>query len=258
MNIFKSKEKELFTSEMRGADVSEMNNIIAQIHNEFDNASDFVLKQAQDILNKACIKDFSSGERLSKLGFKKTAKAVAFSTVDAEIKLSTMQIDKVNEIKSKYPDYKYIPADIVGIICKKYNLVCGKADTYTGDVPEKNLLELESFDKMITEKVNDIYNREVENGRGVYGNSHHVYEYAYERGGKKYDYYICAPKSDMDLNDKEAKEGWFYADKPIPDPIVLYPVNSKYDSYNYTYIPEGFLIVTKWGLEQNISELRGK
>ncbi len=47
--------------------------------------------------------------------------------------------------------------------------------------------------------------------------------------------YICAPKADMNIEGKIMKG--VFATNPVPDPIVLH------------YVDDGFLILSKWGLE---------
>ena len=229
--------------------------VIEQIHNEFDNASDFILQEAQKILAEAEKQDVGKGQRLQKLGFYKTQKALQFSTIDKQIKLSHEQMDKINKMKEQYPNYKYIPLDIVEIVCKKYNLGCAQADCYTGDIPEKNLVEIEKFNTIIELEVK-IHNDKMSK---IYDQN--TYPNLYSQHFKSIrDYYICAPRNELLLEDKVEKKGFFYVEKPIPDPIVLYPIEGHMGRgryrYSNEYLPEGFLIITKWGLEENIDELK--
>jgi hypothetical protein len=44
-----------------------------------------------------------------------------------------------------YPQYKFIPEKEAKAICKKYGLVMGDSSLYKGDIPLKNLKEMETF-----------------------------------------------------------------------------------------------------------------
>ncbi|ULT44109.1 hypothetical protein KRR40_12535 [Niabella defluvii] len=60
----------------------------------------------------------------------------------------------------RYPNYKFITREEVNRLCEKYGLIFGRADKYTGDIPEKNLLEIEAFyvNNEDVAKPNDIEN----------------------------------------------------------------------------------------------------
>jgi len=229
-------------------------NVIEKIHNEFDSAADRALNEALFILSQKGIEETKKekAQLMQKLGFTHTAQV---RELEKRIEIDNAAKKKaniVNKYKEKYPQYKFIFLDQIKQICEKYGLICGMAGMYKGDIPLKNLKEMETF------KVSDddryyIYSSssswyvdpnaalsenahvesyiEVEQEKrvnrefSIYNNRHRV----------KIPFFICAPKSEMHM--EGYKLNGVFAYKEIPDPIVLH------------YVKDGFLIVTKWGIE---------
>lgn len=240
--------------------------VVAKIHAEFDAATDNILKQANDVLSG--IKDCDKGERLSKVGFVSSAPAVEA----VGIKKTKEQMEKVARLVSKYsnsyPNNKFITEEVVVSICKKYGLVFGGVGAYIGDVPEKNLREIEAFklkEEDCVEHFCGYYKRVSFNSNFMprYSLSHEktdIYGYVdytnwrsgeilqrAEEGVKKVytspPLMICAPIKDFDMNRMRVQEEGYRLEMNIPDPVVLQPVDG------------GYLIVSKWGLEANDQSL---
>jgi hypothetical protein len=219
---------------------------IEKIHNDFDTAGEKLLAEAKEILSDA--KSADKGERLKKLGFGSSVSSVKAADYAAKKELAAL----IEYYNVYYPNNKFITEKMVVEICKKYGLICGSSHSYKGDVPLKNLNEMESF-KLREEDMRRIdystYSHDPATGRifydpngkyygaycvGVWGHhfetkpkeeTHH-----FEKGSFK----ICAPSNDFEMSNSVLK-GVFL----IPDPIVLQPIKG------------GYLIVTKWGLEAN-------
>lgn len=221
--------------------------IIAEIHNEFDSASERLLKEAKELLSGI---NTEKADRLSKLGFS-NAKAVKETKEATELKRKNEALaSKVEYFRQWYPHNKFITEEAIEAICKKYNLVFGNVANYKGDVPEKNIREMEGFvlrkedmnKRSDWEKANESYmwQQRTYNLMGGLPQYRALQDYSQDeikRMSEKYTYSqppfkICAPESDFDTRHL-MKSGY----KLIPDPIVLQPVNG------------GYLIVTKWGLE---------
>lgn len=243
-NLFKSKKRVLRT--------------IEAIHNEFDAAGQRLVEEAKLILSNQQLDE--KGERLSKLGFTNSKAATKNKKIKEENMERQMNYEKKKEASKWveyygqwYPNSKFITKEIVEEICKKYNLLCGDVDRYTGDVPLKNVQEMEQFRlrqedmKCHTELDNWHRNRQWDYARnmrsGLFGdptynpinsqlNPSGIARMSNQKYYSRESFQICAPETDFNTRGM-SKIGKFL----IPDPIVLQPVKG------------GYLIVTKWGLE---------
>jgi len=231
--------------------------IIDEIHNEFDSSTERLLKEAKAILEQDV--NTAKGEELAKLGFR-----MSKSTLEAKEVIATKQekekiANHIQYYRQHYPFNKFITEQEVEKICKKYGLLCGDVEYYTGDVPDNNLKEISSFKLMeqdCTKYKCDFYKSEssghgwryflpsrnkegrygyVKNtrwGNELYSVENHEQEYHYE----KPEFRICASVKDFDMTQMRVTDG-YKLDKNIPDPVVLQPVNG------------GYLIISKWGIE---------
>lgn len=224
--------------------------VIEQIHSEFDGASERLLREAKAILNKP-IED-EKAKKLRKLGFDSSS-SVKKATEQQAIANQKKEVMRfVEYYATNYPNNKFITEEIVKEICKKYNLLCGPIGRYTGDVPMKNILEMEHFslrkeDMGSRTKYDDhlYYQRFSGIGQSRSFLLGGIPEYIQPSMSfeeieklKKEVYYvkesfkICAPEKDFNTAGMTK-----FGHKLIPDPIVLQPIKG------------GYLIVTKWGLE---------
>jgi hypothetical protein len=221
--------------------------VIAEIHNDFDSASERLLKEAKDIVAK----DTGKGDRLRSLGFN-NAKPVKEVEGVRQAQYEMRQLaDRVSYFNQWYPHNKFITEESVKKICEKYGLVFADAQYYKGDVPEKNLREMEQFvlrkEDMDSDPIGSIVSHLRRSLMGVNWGYDFVaprglwnempspsYDYE-EPKAKKPSFKICAPEKDFDTS-MLTKNG-HRLELNIPDPIVLQPVKG------------GYLIVTKWGLE---------
>lgn len=230
--------------------------VIAEIHNEFDTATEKLLNEAKSILSGDY--NIEKGERLKKVGFVSAKKAVEASEITVKKEANEKLANLIEYYSIHYPNNKFITEDKVKNICQKYGLLFAETKYYISDVPEKNLSEIENFklrqEDMEVYKcfwykwVNGThfgyyyrYNEKVEGSqwgylknstRGTfYGMPENTTEY-YEPNPLK----ICA--SIKDFNTKNMRiEDEYKLELNLPDPIVLQPVKG------------GYLIVSKWGLE---------
>ncbi|HTI12486.1 MAG TPA: hypothetical protein VL832_28130 [Puia sp.] len=208
--------------------------VIREIHQEFDTASEKLLREAKDILARP--NGLSMANRLRGLGFGKS-EGVAAVQNDAKIVESAALAEKY---AARYPGYKFITLAQVEKICAKYNLVCGQSEDYKGDIPEKNVREIESFrvdESDIELSLFDHFTFAIDLTRCMpnFGFEGLPRPQLDVEPAKKpsYKFKICAPEKDFDMAQSK-KQGFFLVPK---DPIVLSQVKG------------GFLVVTKWGLE---------
>lgn len=131
------------------------NELVKQIHNEFRTINKFNRDYKQSVLNQYKSKNTSPTEEILMLernGLVNNPKVIQhyndiqkekinLSNADALLKEISISITYSN----LYPDYKFITLKEVLTIAKKYDLVLAEIKRYKGDVPCKNLLEIESF-----------------------------------------------------------------------------------------------------------------
>lgn len=228
--------------------------IITEIHNEFDTAGEKLLKEAKEILSTPC--DIEKGNRLKNLGFIHTEAAIKSQVMERE-RIAKMELAKTIEyFQTYYPNYKFITEDVVKKICEKYSLYCADVGFYKGDVPEKNISEMEAFKLRDEDKesvLTSSYDRYISlaqaaslsalRGRLDMWEAQQRYMNGISGiGGSKEEirkvkrsFVICAPEKDF--NTQYLVKSGHKLEFHIPDPIVLQPVKG------------GFLIVSKWGLE---------
>lgn len=143
MNIFKSEQQ-----------------IIAEIHDAFDSAQERLLEEATRIIKesepKGIIKEIDVAERLKKVGFTQTQ---LVRNVDSQLKdrdsknriivENREQAELIQYYKRTYPFMKFLTESELDRICDKYNLIHAPVANYIGDVPEKNLRDIERAQRIV-------------------------------------------------------------------------------------------------------------
>lgn len=234
-----------------------VNEVIQEIHDTFYTEVDRLLAEAGIKYSLETEKEevLSKGNRLKALGFRK-----AHSVSEAEEEEKRLRelnhknqekvalIEAITYFSNKYPKYKFITEESVIKICSKYGLIYGEVGRYKGNVPEKNLQDIENFNIETEDKCcfytirgfkyEEKHYCKVDRKQPTTLDSFSFHEYESET-------YICpfeivAPKEDFDMTESEIK-GFKLQDIPIPDPIVLQPV--------FHGGKKHYLIVTAWGLE---------
>lgn len=205
-----------------------MQKTIQKIHRKFDTASEKILSEAKKLI--AGKPEVSYSERLKGIGFIKSN-----GTANGKNFVRSRQlISLIQEYSIAYPNYKFITEEIVNKICEKYGLLFSVISNYIGDVPEKNLAEIETF--VSTHKIiPEIKSSSWLLGSVTFWINGEPDEF---QEPTSREFKIVAPEKDFNLENKTRK-GY----ELINDPIVLYPVKG------------GYMIVTKWGLEGNDESL---
>jgi len=250
-----------------------MQKTIEKIHRKFDTAGEKALLEAKAILASPEIKNLKKIERFKKIGFTsgKPIKDAEAASQKQQQALET--VEAIEYYQMYYPSYKWISEAHIEKICKKYGLLYGKSESYLGDIPEKNLSEIEAFKlreedyyveplSWMSEMINSItikYSQpfwferneqfsiqdeasktEPVSTKGIIPTimeNGNVVSYPPKEEKKKAPFKICAPKKDFNTKGYEVKDGY----KLVYDPIVIQPV--KYKGIL------GGLIVSKWGIE---------
>jgi len=240
------------------------NELVAEIHETFNTEVDRLLLEAGILkplpdTDKALL---TKADRLQNLGFNNTIETKEASKQRSVLNEVEKDNGAKNELKKtikyfsqKYPLYKFITEDSVVKICKKYNLIYGDVSRYVGDVPDKNLTDIENFK---LEDTDELWIEEYMNHMGMSRSSDLRYITATEAEEKsRYDrmsmpstvHYsynkarmeIAAPLKDFNTEGMEIENFKLNRKIEIPDPVVLYPVLYKGKKH--------YLIITAWGEE---------
>lgn len=235
------------------------NQIVAEIHSEVDSAQDRLLKEAYTLLESIPVNNAAQiSRRLKVLGFENSSNVVESDKVSAEKQSALDRAGMISYYKQSYPFLKFLTEDELDRICKKYDLIYMPVQNYIGEVPEKNLIEIENSqsikqvdlpeDKTWTDVIYYSYN--YKNGwpltipgnitdrwdaeryirtinKDASNNINGVRTFREKRGGL----FICAPKSKFKGKSKAIT---FTESK---DPIV------------FRYVRGGVQVLTKWGIE---------
>lgn len=126
--------------------------LIAEIHAEFDTAQDRLLSQANQILSKPVDATQSAvesiGERLAKVGFTNTPTVKKANEIKerkgAEIKKVVETRELIQYYQTNYPFLKFLTEAELDRICKKYSLIHNHVGNYIGEIPFKNLEDIEN------------------------------------------------------------------------------------------------------------------
>lgn len=125
--------------------------IVKQIHNEFDTAGDNLLKQAQAILEKIAKENIDEtlekkAKFMEDIGFTNSKLVIDINNKKMKIKKIKDNAESDAQIvmyyKDKYPNLKFLKESDLDIICKKYNLVYAPIQNYIENVPDKNLNDI--------------------------------------------------------------------------------------------------------------------
>lgn len=128
------------------------NTIIKEIHSEFSQAEEQLLKDVQAHLQKAADSDKEQINALASLGF---------SNFREKREISPEEIAKVEKIKERVTRYKgltniykFITDEKVIEICQKYGLIHGPVNLYTDSIPKKNQEEIMKFNDWASKQEN--------------------------------------------------------------------------------------------------------
>lgn len=268
-NIFKKSKPTYISDPLPVAQIpktkkEKAQKIIEQIHFEFDSSTEFLLMEAKEIIANTKLDE--KAERLRTIGFTSTKAVTETDEAKKKKEKSLILAQAIEYFSMHYPNYKFINEDCVATICKKYELKLGNASDYTGDIPEKNLAEIEAFKLREEDKqeYTQLYGLNLRSMR-MYSmprpryvnrwdmlSNHLLSEEEIEREKQaaastpetepeiimprhRPEFMIVAPRQDFRSSLWESSDGYTL----IEDPIVLQPVKG------------GYLIVSKWGLEGN-------
>lgn len=256
--------------------------IIEEIHKSFNTAVDELMHYANQKEDESSDlqKSIDKANRLRGLGFSNAATVKQVKSEETRlyvVKADNSRKDTLSRaIKyytQNYPLYKFITPESVNAICDKYGLVFGSAEGYVGDIPDRNIQDIENFklkeeDQTYHDMTDqwtyqsrgyqhvpalhdaEFYNQQqqvnesIKSGKAVLNESGYIDiddVWWKRRELAKTPFEIVAPQKDFDP--EMVKVGNMMVKKvvPVEDPVVLKPV--MFEGYKY------YLIVTCWGLE---------
>ena len=236
---------------------------VKQIHDEFSTAQERLFNEAIGIANKLNSDTVLKADRCNKLGFTSSKPSKDGAEILKRQSESSRLIENINYFSKKYPLNKFITDIEVKRICEKYGLVFGDASRFIGEIPEKNIKEIESFKLKKEDFIEDVNSDWTTILRNSLMRGHltptgfsidHSVGFGDRRisadfvGGFEMDesieqkaskqkpaFKVVARQQDFDTNGMTLRG--HKLEMNIPDPIVLQPVKG------------GYLIVTAWGDE---------
>lgn len=211
---------------------------VKQIHDDFETAQDRIVKEAQRIIDSHHPELIERANRLKSIGFPSAKDAVIGTQYQLNIENKKGVLESINYFKQKYPFNKFITEEEVERLCKKYGLVLSDSSNYIGEIPEKNISDIENFKldecDYYTNQSFFSANLEIMLWRSFAVGTQSESEET-ESNTKKPPFKIVAPLKDFKT--PNYKLNGHKLELNLPDPIVLQPVKN------------GYLIVTKWGEE---------
>lgn len=223
--------------------------IIQEIHDAFNNEVNNLLKEASiyTVVSDEERRLLGKAERLKAVGFTSAESVRAAKITEEDIAENKRKENLAKDIiyfSRKYPMNKYINEDGVRKICKKYGLIYGNSWNYIGDIPEKNLSDIEEFERKfdVRDKVYRVHTY-----RTSYTVSYLEWALSKTDNTTSIDSYcIVAPIKMFNTEYMKVENHKLVTD--VKDPIVLLPVRGPHGTL-------GYLIVTAWGLEAQDEEI---
>ena len=206
--------------------MSRHDRVVQEIHDRFDAAAEEVVLNAKALIQNAAQK--TRAEMLQNIGAL-TSPELVTRVVSAKSRDFLLHVDAIRKI---IPDAKVLTSDAVQEIYRKYRLVMAPIARFVGEIPTKNLEEVDKFQREYV-------------GKLTYAKLHNdTFRPTDIRSG----FQVVAPKKDFVLKSDEKfdeKTGGFNILQPIPrDPVVLFPTK------------HGLVIVSKWGVEADYDEFK--
>ena len=252
-----------------------MNNLIKQVHSEFENFHDYALSEIERMTEqRKLLRPVKRSEFEKEIGFVDyVPKEIA--EFDSDICHFNGALELSLYYQKEYPFYKFITQDRVDDLCNKYGLSVVEPRHFIGEIPAKNLEEMQRFsgilkddDKVFLKPVKanafhflanelELFSAELNQVtamisdflqfKGLDAHSANAQAIFYLRGrvSREKSINIRGEQVEVgfkvcatpDLIDQDAIEAEAKLNSLKDDPIVLKPVRG------------GFLVITAWGPE---------
>ena len=117
----------------------------AQIHEDFYGAEERLFVEAIGFSKGVLNLHANKADRLKKIGFRMAKPIKDAEEYNKKKGISENMIAAIEYFRIHYPQYKFITEAEVKRLCEKYGLLLGDAHSFVGDMPEKNLVDIEKF-----------------------------------------------------------------------------------------------------------------
>lgn len=263
--------------------------IIEEIHAAFDGAEEYLLQEAKRILSLPSakygdMKLLDRAERLEKIGFiqsEDVRNATGIRQAIADVKERKQMSEKIASTieyyRTAYQFLKFLTEDEMERICEKYGLIFAPVSAYRGQVPDKNIIDIEKAQTLkacddatnlfffeitkfwddATAEFRAFFKKKIQTSILITGErdlklylkgkisdqSLEAGRWLFKDGAgttvKRQGLFICAPPTDFNLDGLDKlKKGFFQTEiQTVNDPIV------------FRYCRGGIQVLTKWGLE---------
>jgi len=124
-----------------------------QIHADFYGAEERLYIDAIGLKQRSVSEQRKKAVRLEAIGFNRAKPVQDIRDHQTKAGMSEAMIEAIDYYRVYYPQNKFITDDEVIKLCNKYGLLLGDAGNYIGDMPEKNLNDIEAFKLRDEEKV---------------------------------------------------------------------------------------------------------
>jgi hypothetical protein len=225
------------------------------IQRELVDAEDRLMAEVNEILNAPAFVD-AKAQRLQHLGFNQSSDTRRYQEAEAARQRAEQQGAHRRAAEARYPALKFIGEAAMDHICRKYRLLIGSVDRYTGTVPEWALPQIERVKTIVTHYGGQA--RRVNRSEGLlYGSypSHAKPHASLERDWGFYD--------GLHTEDKELAEA--HGMKPVhPTLLIAAPIHlmrhEKREVRGFKIIPVqdpivcfytegGYMVLAAWGEE---------
>jgi hypothetical protein len=229
--------------------------LVKEIHGEIDGEAERIVKEAIETMRYSLSPDYSlkiKSDRLKNIGFTSSKEVEEWKKHEERgVALQSAAL----YFKKKYPFNKFIDEYSFDKICRKYNLVCNIISRYTGEVPLKNLKEIEIF-------LSNFKWEDKINYPGTPPRCKIPTDVLYPG----FDEFDLDRKIRILEQEKAAHEAFYVEQDVLYNRVVnLYIAAEKsmfkpdppknLDPIVFRYVRGGILIISKWGLEANDPKL---
>lgn len=216
---------------------------VKEIHDDFYGAEERLFVEAVILTQNPQFDKLKYASRFEKIGFTSAKAVKEAKELEEKQNVASEMIANIEYFRVHYPNNKFITEPEVKKLCEKYGLLMGNSSTYIGDIPEKNLIEIEKFKLREEDFAIDFFRYTLGVDPFNISGDHlgfirfwreaELNPPTHKVEKEKPAFKICAPKEDFETWGFEVKDGF----NLVWDPVVLQPVKG------------GFLIVTAWGNE---------
>lgn len=158
------------------------------VHDEIDAQEEILLQELKDFLESKNDSDVEKIALADKLGFRKSMQNRR-SAVNAS-KEAKSKMEFYNKIKQEQPLYKIISMEDFKKVLDKYDLIIGDVGNFVGEIPMKNLKEIENTPYLHSEYREDYILRYLEEIKSWDTDNANIAQNLYNKYAKKHNFIL--------------------------------------------------------------------